>query len=367
VRAPHAPLFRAVSLAWLFLAAGACGIEERVDPFTSPTRATSLPTEGHAPSSSASGAGGAATSSSTTGAGGTGGSAGAAGAGGAGGSAEVIAPISRVFLILMENHNWAQIKGSGNAPTLNALLAEGAHAEQYKNPPGLHPSEPNYLWLEAGTAFGIKDGLPPAFNHQSSTQHLVTLLEQAGKSWKSYQEDISGTDCPLVNVKKYAPKHNPMVFFDDVTNVNDPASPRCIAHVRPFREIDQDLLTGQVADYNFLTPNLCHDMHDSCAPLFDPIAQGDQWLAAKLPKLRASKAYAEGAVIFIVWDEGPGGSDGPVGMIALGNKVKAGYQNQIAYTHSSTLRTVQEIFGVVPLLGDAANAADLSDFFTSFP
>jgi len=37
-----------------------------------------------------------------------------------------------------------------------------------------------------------------------------------------------------------------------------------------------------------------------------------------------------------------------------------GYANSIHYTHGSTLRTIQEIFGVTPLLGDAANATDLT-------
>lgn len=32
-------------------------------------------------------------------------------------------------------------------------------------------------------------------------------------------------------------------------------------------------------------------------------------------------------------------------------------------THSSDLKTMQEIFHLKPLLGDAANAADLSDLF----
>jgi hypothetical protein len=35
------------------------------------------------------------------------------------------------------------------------LLDTAAHAEQYHNPPGKHLSQPNYLWLEAGTNFGI--------------------------------------------------------------------------------------------------------------------------------------------------------------------------------------------------------------------
>jgi hypothetical protein len=43
-----------------------------------------------------------------------------------------------------------------------------------------------------------------------------------------------------------------------------------------------------------------------------------------------------------------------------------GYANSIPCTHSSLLRTLQEIFGVSPWLGDAANANDLSDLFRQF-
>src|SRR5437667_11926742 len=66
------------------------------------------------------------------------------------------------------------------------------------------------------------------------------------------------------------------------------------------------------------------------------------------------------------WDEGDSGG-GPIGMIVLSPKGKGGgYSNTIAYDHSSTLRTVQEIFGVTPL-GRAATATDLRDLFVSFP
>src|SRR5207244_3015608 len=65
-------------------------------------------------------------------------------------------PLKTVFLIMMENHNWSDITSSSSAPYINnTLLAIGAHATQYFNPPGIHPSLPNYLWLEAGTNFGV--------------------------------------------------------------------------------------------------------------------------------------------------------------------------------------------------------------------
>jgi phospholipase C len=273
-----------------------------------------------------------------------------------------------VFLILMENHNWSDIKNSPSAPYINkTLLPMASYAEQYYNPPGNHPSEPNYLWLEAGTNFGISDDTDPYANHQSTTQHLVTLLNNAHISWKSYQESISGTVCPLTGNGLYAPKHNPMVFFDDVTNSNDPNALYCIAHVRPYTELATDLQKNTQASYNFITPNLCDDMHDTCAPLNDSVKQGDSWLAQNLPAILSSQAYKNGGIVLITWDEGEGG-DGPIGMIVLSHNAKGGgYSNTIRYTHSSTLRTLEEIFGVSPLLGDAAHATDLRDLFKRFP
>jgi phospholipase C len=276
--------------------------------------------------------------------------------------------IKTVFLIMMENHNWSDVKNSPSAPYINqTLLPMASYAEQYFNPPGIHPSEPNYLWLEAGTNFGISNDDDPTVNHQSTTQHLVTLLDTAHISWKSYQEGISGTVCPLIGDGLYAPKHNPMIFFDDVTNTNDPNSSYCIAHVRPYSELVTDLQQNTQARYNFITPNLCNDMHNTCAPLNDSVMQGDTWLAQNLPAILNSQAYKNGGIVFITWDEGEGG-DGPIGMIILSPEAKGGgYSNTIHYTHSSLLRTLQEIFGVTPLLGDAAQATDLSDLFTTFP
>ena len=273
----------------------------------------------------------------------------------------------RVFIILMENHNWADIKGSARAPFIDSLLPFAASTAQYFTPPLLHPSEPNYLWLEAGTNFNVFDDNPPAINHQDSTAHLVTQLRDAHLSWKSYQEDIDGAKCPLSNVAKYDPKHNPMVFFDDSTGNGDEDDPYCIAHNRPYGELAADLANDTVPFYSFITPNLCDDTHDACEPQNDQIRQGDDWLARAVPPILTSKAFQDGATLFITWDEGEGNADGPIGMIVLSNNVKRGYVSPLPYTHSSTLRTIQEMLGVGPFLGDAANATDLSDLFVSFP
>ncbi|HEY2153863.1 MAG TPA: alkaline phosphatase family protein [Vicinamibacterales bacterium] len=264
--------------------------------------------------------------------------------------------IQTVFIILMENHDWVDIQGSGSAPYINTtLLPASAHADQYYNPPGNHPSLPNYLWLEAGQNFGILDDNDPSSDHQSTTAHLVTRLEAAGVTWKAYDEGIDGTTCPLSDTGQYAVRHNPFVYFDDVTASDSQTAARCIAHIRPYAELAADLQQNRTARYNFITPNLCHDMHN-CA-----IASGDAWLSTEMPKIMASAAYQHAAV-FITWDESEN-ADGPIGMIVVSPFAKRGYSNSIHYTHSSTLRTVQEIFGLTPLLGDAKNATDLSDLF----
>lgn len=283
------------------------------------------------------------------------------------GLAGSLPPIQTVFIILMENHNWSSIKDSIDAPYINSvLLPMASYCRQYYNPPGLHPSEPNYLWLEAGTNFGILDDYDPSVNHQGTARHLVRLLQNAGISWKTYQEDISGAYVPLGGTNAYAPKHNPFVYFDDVTGTNNPSNAYGIAHIRPYSELAADLASNTVARYNFITPNLCHDGHDSCPPLSNRVSQSDHWLAAEVPAILNSAAYRNSGALFITWDEAIGG-DGPIGMIVLSPLARGGgYFNDIPYTHSSTLRTFQEIFGVLPLLGDAVNAADLSDLFSRF-
>lgn len=266
-------------------------------------------------------------------------------------------PIKTVFVIVMENTNWSDITSSQTPYLANTLVPLGAHAEQYYNPPGNHPSLPNYLWLEAGTNFGISDDGDPATYHQGTTRHLTALLQQKKIPWKAYEEDISGTDCPLENTGNYVVRHDPFAFFDDVTGNMDSQSSYCIQHIRPYSELATDLAHNSVARYNFITPNTCDDTHDC------PLQDGDTWLSHEVPAILNSRAYRDGGVLFITWDEA-GTGDGPIGLIALSPFAKPHYANTIHYTHSSLLRTLEEIFGVSPLLGDAANAQDLGDLFT---
>jgi hypothetical protein len=286
--------------------------------------------------------------------------------------------LKTVFLIMMENHSWSTIATSDDAPYINAqLVPQGGHAEGYVTPPGNHPSELNYIWLEAGDNLGIKTDDDPAQNHQATTDHLSGKLTAAGIPWKAYVEDITGNNCPLTGSGNYAPRHTPQLYFDDMTDKNSPTSKTCIDHIRPYTELASDLQKRTVARYNFITPNLCNDMHGytlSCTTQnFHQISGGDTWLSQEIPKIMASDAYKDNGVIFVLWDEGDepllGGeaSDGPIPLLVLSPKAKKGYKSTTKLTHSSMLKTLQEIFGITPLLRGAANATDLSEFFTSFP
>jgi hypothetical protein len=354
--------------------------------------------------------------------------------------------VRSVFVIAMENHNWTQpanqftggiqqVYQNPAAPYINSLVDgsspirdQVAYASAYHNvladaagTTHIHPSEPNYLWAEAGTNFGVLNDNDPfgtGGTNQNTTQHFSTLLTRAGHTWKSYQEDIdlakdassklTNTPLPsplwtvplasfsgvfssginefnLSNQYNYASKHNPMVFFTDTNGGNDatPANPLSSQYA-PLQQLFVDLANGEVAEYNWITPNQYNDMHTTLSAGFQGltgdaarIKQGDSFLSQIIPTIMASQAYQDHGLIVLWWDEAE--KDGVTGdnaddfnhtlpFIVISKDARKNvdgkpYSSSVFYTHSSFLRTMQEIFGVGPLLGDAANATDLSDLF----
>lgn len=304
--------------------------------------------------------------------------------------------IKNVFIIVMENKDWSVIKGSSSAPYINSLLtrSDASYASNYHSVTPtetytgyLHGSEANYIWLEAGTncfsdmttsGYGCFSSQPKGFgsdndasatNSTSSTSHLATLLTTAGISWKSYQEN-KPAGCPISSSYPYAAKHEPFVFFQDISgNPPSTATTGACNNVVSYTQLATDLTNNTLPSYAFITPNLCDDMHDSCAPTNNSILQGDQWLQNNLPAILNSSAYKNGGAVFITWDEDSGSTtNNPIGMIVLSPFAKGnGYTNNILYSHSSYVRTTETIFGVRPYLANAASATDLSDLFTTTP
>lgn len=289
------------------------------------------------------------------------------------GAAQGAAVIQHVFMIAMENCDPSMIYGNtAEAPYINGtVLPRSAHAASfYDRLPLEIPSEPHYVWMEAGTnAFAdhtfTDDDDPSATNSTADTNHLTTQIQNAknGLTWRTYQEgiDVATGACPIYTSGLYAPKHNPFVFFQDV--VGNPPSANsgvCVAHHRPYDVFAKDLKKGDVASYTFITPNLCHDMHGAAGCQDSSwVRQGDDWLSTELPRL-IDYADANSGVIFIEWDEGASKTTMP--FIAIGSGVKAGYTSRVRYTHGSVLKSIESILGL-PALARVSGENDLSDLF----
>jgi hypothetical protein len=276
-----------------------------------------------------------------------------------------------VFVVAMENQDAARIYGnSTDAPYINGtLLPQYAHATAFADALPTLPSEPHYIWMEAGTnAFAdhtfTTDDSPSAKNITGSGDHLVAQIAARGNlNWMSYQEGIGPATgaCPIAGAGFYRPRHHPFVYFRDVAG--DPPSKdtaACAAHHRELGALASDLASGDVADYSFISPNLCHDMHGATGcPSSNRTRAGDDWLAANLPAL-IDFVDANDGVIFVTWEEAEHTATVP--FIAVGPRVKPGYAGGTPYTHGSMLKTVEQRLGL-PILPAAASATDLSDLF----
>lgn len=284
--------------------------------------------------------------------------------------ASSLPPVSHVIVVALENHDAVQIYGNADAPYLNSLLAIGAHATAFEDElPASAPSEPHYVWMEAGTnVFAdhtFTTDLPPGWfgNSTASTAHLVSQLRAVDDSWMSYQEDLNWFTgaCPVNDWWWYAAKHDPFIFFRDVSGSSPSASNAyCAAHHRELGALAGDLSRDALARYVFITPNLCHDMHGALfCPDSNGIRAGDTWLHAHLPAL-LTYADAHDAVVFLVWDEGEGTDTIP--FLAFGPSVAPGHASSVPYTHSSLLKTTEGLLGV-PVLPTVQSANDFGDLF----
>jgi hypothetical protein len=87
-----------------------------------------------------------------------------------------------------------------------------------------------------------------------------------------------------------------------------------------------------------------------------------------VPEIEASQAYQNNGAIVLWWDETEGGDTSAYAIpeiIISPNAKGNAYTNDILYTHSSDLLTMQEIFNVGPCLLAACSANDLSDLFVA--
>ncbi len=356
-------------------------------------------------------------------------------------------PIGTVFVIAMENHNWTQPGGPGTgspqqifgntaAPYVNSLVTPGnpnaamvSYASNYLNAgTGTHPSEPNYVWAEAGTNLNPGNGFlvasdadPNASNTFVNVPHLTAQMNSAGVSWKNYQEDYeiasstvptggnqlvsrSGTSTtvtnPYYNTKQYnyASKHNPMAFFNDTQSQNLATFGQLRSTIAANTlSISNPTPTNNFGQYNWITPNQYNDMHSSLSTSFtyngttyasndqQAVAIGDNFLSIIVPQLEATEAFKNNGAIVIWMDETEGSNrdDGnhTINEIVISKLAKGNaYASSVEFNHSSDIKTMEEIFqlgsyinnptpGTQPYGGLTSNtvpgANDLSDLFVA--
>jgi hypothetical protein len=258
--------------------------------------------------------------------------------------------VTHVFIIVLENQGYQDLIGNKSAPYLNRLAARYSVVTDYFAV--THPSLPNYLALTAGSTFGLRSDCTTC---RVSTTNIADQVEKSGRSWKAYMEDMPRPCYLGPGYGGYAVKHNPFVLFTDIRD--NPA--RCASHVVPFTQFSNDLATDQVPNYVWITPNLCHDMHD-CTP-----AIGDRWLSQVVPSILGSSAWRHGGFLAIVSDEGtdnqsPGGRAFAV-IAAPG--LKPGLQIQQSVDHYGLLATIQDLWHL-PRLRSTVHTSSLASLLT---
>jgi acid phosphatase len=249
----------------------------------------------------------------------------------AAGASPTTTPKPYVFVIVMENHTYGQALAGPFTSSLGTLYAVATNYHAVT-----HPSLPNYLALSSGSTWKITDDdyhvLPPT--------GIGLQLTEKGIPWRAYMEGMT-RGC-LDSPYPYAVKHNPFAYYGGA----------CPANVVPLTRFDTDLASGDLPQFVWITPDLCHDTHD-CS-----VAEGDRWLAGIVTKITATSAWQQGGLLLITWDEDDGRDNNRVLTLVVAPRVSRHVLDE-PYDHYSLLATVEDRFGL-PRLGEAAGARSIT-------
>ena len=269
-----------------------------------------------------------------------------------------------ILVIVEENRGYTATLGAcADDPYLCSLAAAYASLSSWYAIS--HPSAPNYLALESGSTQGVGSDCTPDGGGCGPfrASDLGSELSAAGVPWVAYMEGMPSACDRVGGAGEYAEKHNPFLYF----SANRGSG--CGTHVVPYPGPDAmvaRLDSNRSPDFVWVTPNLVHDMHDGS------VAEGDAWLRSNLPGVLTSRWFADHGTVIITMDENdaePSGSccssaaGGRVPMIVISANARG--RGAIATTgdHYSTLRAIEEAFGVRLLGGAASAGGDLSAIF----
>jgi hypothetical protein len=288
-----------------------------------------------------------------------------------------------VWVVMMENTGFDSLIGNPNAPFVNQAAQTDGLATNYFG--ATHPSQPNYIAITSGSTNGVADDNDTTID----VPNIVDQLEASGKTWRDYQQSLSlcggNKLAHACGNQLYERKHNPFVSYLDVQS-----SPERMANVVDLSQLDSDLASGNVADYNFIAPDQCHDMHGRGAPASDPcsfdneqslIAMGDAFLSDLVGKITSSPSWNGNSVIFITWDESDFTGSGPFGFgdtsgccdaspggghvvtLVISHSDHTARTSDVAYNHYSMLSTIEAglHLGCLAFTCDTANVPTMND------
>jgi len=256
---------------------------------------------------------------------------------------------AHVFIVTEEHHDYSAVIGSSSMPYLNSLAQQYGLATQYYA--NTHPSIGNYFMLGTGQIITHDD----SYSTIVTVDNVVRRLLAAGKTWKSYAEDLPSVGYTGGDVGGYARKHNTFALLSDVANDSTQRQ-----NLVPFTQFATDLANCTLPDYANIVPNLCNDAHDC------PLATADTWLRTHIAPLLASSTFQQDGLLIITFDEA--GSDnthggGRIAWVIVSPKAKRGHQSTTLYQHQSTLRLTLEALGIARFPGAGVAAPAMSEFF----
>jgi len=251
--------------------------------------------------------------------------------------------LDHVAVVVMENHDWSQVRGY---PYVSSLRANGC--ELTNSFAISHPSQPNYLALWAASTLGSTDDACPPLGSPFTAANLGHSVEAAGKTWRSYSEDLPSVGSSTCNSGGYVRWHNPWTDFSNLNHQNQ----------RPFTDLATDIANQTLPNLVFIVPNNCDNTHD-CS-----IQTGDDWLSAHLPAVIS--AVGPNGVVILTWDEdsGTSGNNNHILTVFVGGRAKVGYQSTGTVNHYNVTRTICDALGLAPF-ASAASATPISDIWTA--
>jgi hypothetical protein len=253
-----------------------------------------------------------------------------------------------VTVIVFENKKYSQIIGNtADAPYLNSLAVACSHATNMNHMTAT--SLTNYIAMTSGYT-GHMNGqevlitgtkLPPVWPQDS-----VSIFEAMGSDAREWAESMP-SNCYMKSVGDFHVGHTPYQYYT-----------RTQKTLCPQYAVPLGSSTAMSARYNLLIPNKANDMHGT-ATLTTATARiraGDAWASRLIPKMLASAEYQAGrSAIIISWDEASAKTT-KMPYIVISPYTKAGGTTNIRYDHYSTLKGIQQMLGVTPLLGHSADA-----------